>query len=69
MSEDSGLVVKVYKVHTLPNTALQLVDAIYKQKDLSRADARDMAAYLDERYGMSDFIEPAQIKESKKGGE
>lgn len=51
-----GLKGSLYEIKVLPNTASQLVEAIFKQKDLSRAEAREMAAYLDERYGMSDYI-------------
>lgn len=61
---DGGLVGSLYEIKTLPNTALQLVNAIYKQKDLSRAEAREMAEYLDERYGMSDYVptfEPPKV--------
>jgi len=55
MSED-GLTGNVYEIKVLPNTASQLVEAIYKQKDLSRAEAREMAQYLDDRYNMSDYV-------------
>lgn len=52
----NGLVGNLYEVSVLPNTASQLVEAVYKQKDLKRSEAREMAAYLDERYSMSDYV-------------
>jgi hypothetical protein len=52
---DDGMTVNLYTIKVLPNTASQLVEAIFKQKDLSRAEIREMAAYLDERYSMSDY--------------
>ena len=54
--DDIGVTGSLYSIAVLPNTARQLVDAIYKQKDLKRSEAREMADYLDERYGMSDFV-------------
>jgi hypothetical protein len=64
MSEDE-LVVKVYEVNTLPNTARQLVEAIRDQKDLSMDEALEMADYLDERYKMSDYV-PVNLKKFGK---
>lgn len=55
MSED-GLTVDLYEISVLPNTARQLVEAIRDQKDLKMEEALEMADYLDERYGMSDYI-------------
>jgi hypothetical protein len=45
-----GLTGNVYEISVLPNTIEELVIAIYDQKGkdkVSRADALDMAAYLD----------------------
>lgn len=55
MSED-GLLGMVYEIKVLPNTARQLVEAIRDQKDLSMEEALEMADYLDDRYGMSDYV-------------
>jgi hypothetical protein len=51
-----GLDATVYVIDTLPNTASELLEAVYKQKDLSRTEAREMAQYLDIRYGMTDMV-------------
>jgi hypothetical protein len=53
-----GLTGDLYEMKILPNTASELVKAIYEQKDLSQADAYDMAAYLDKRYKMSGWVPP-----------
>jgi hypothetical protein len=58
--DNKGLVADVYEIKVLPNTATQLVEAIYEQKDLTREDAYDMADYLDKKYGMTDYIKASQ---------
>lgn len=50
-----GLTGKLYGVAVLPNTASELVEAIYKQK-LSEAEALEMAQYLDKRYDMTSYV-------------
>jgi hypothetical protein len=54
--EKKGITGDVYEISVLPNTATELAEAIYNQKDLSKKDAMDMAGYLDKRYGMSGFV-------------
>jgi len=51
-----GITGKVYEIKVLPNTATQLLEAVYNQKDLSRAEARAMAQYLDDKYNMGEYI-------------
>ena len=56
MGDKKGLQGRVYGISVLPNTARQLVEAIQTQPDLSKENALEMADYLDQRYGMSDYI-------------
>lgn len=51
-----GLEGRIFSISVLPNTATQLVKAIYTQNELSKKDAYDMAGYLDKRYKMSDYV-------------
>lgn len=60
-----GLVGDLYGISVLPNTATELAKAIYEQKDLSKEEAMEMAAYLDERYNMTGFV-PTRRKNNGK---
>ena len=51
-----GVTGNMYEVKVLPSTASQLLEAVYTQKDLSRAEAREMAQYLDDKYDMTEYI-------------
>lgn len=57
-----GVTGDLYEISVLPATCRELVDAIYKQKDLSRSEAREMADYLDEKFNISPYV---PVKEKK----